>query len=69
MTHLPGTDPVSKWISAITQNIDLMPTILGYFGIDIPQTVRGRSLLPLIQGSETKIRDYALAGRGWGNSH
>lgn len=62
MIHLPGTAPDPKRISSITQNIDLMPTILDYFGIDIPQAVRGRSLLPLIKGTENKIREYALYG-------
>ncbi|CAN7745109.1 sulfatase [Paenibacillus sp. LjRoot56] len=62
MVHLPGVVPDQKRISAITQNIDLMPTLLDYFGIDIPSTVRGRSLLDLIKGTKNKIRDYALYG-------
>jgi hypothetical protein len=62
MIHLPGVVPDKKRISAITQNIDLMPTLLDYFGIVIPPTVRGCSLLGLINGTENKIRDYALYG-------
>ena len=39
-----------------------MPTLLDFFGLDVPKTVRGESLLPLINGSQDKIRDWALFG-------
>lgn len=62
MIHVPGVVLNGEKISAITQNIDLMPTILDYFGIGIPPTVKGKSLLGLVKGTEHKIRDYALYG-------
>jgi arylsulfatase A-like enzyme len=34
--------------AALTQTIDLMPTFLDLFGIDVPREVQGRSLLPLL---------------------
>jgi hypothetical protein len=41
--------------------MDLMPTILDLFGITVPEEVRGRSLLPLLN-SETPIRDIGIFG-------
>jgi arylsulfatase A-like enzyme len=46
---------------ALTQTIDLMPTILEIFGQKVPGEARGRSLLPLLAG-ETPVREAALYG-------
>jgi arylsulfatase A-like enzyme len=46
---------------ALTQTIDLMPTILEMFGKPVPPEVRGRSLLPVLRDNQ-KIRDTALYG-------
>ncbi|WP_159888612.1 sulfatase [Paenibacillus puerhi] len=62
MVHAPGFSGSPKRIKALTQNIDLMPTILDYFGLDIPASVKGRSLLGLLDGSRNKLRDVALYG-------
>ena len=35
---------------ALTQTIDLMPTFLDAYGIEVPREVQGRSLLPLLAG-------------------
>ncbi|MHB9132318.1 MAG: arylsulfatase [Armatimonadota bacterium] len=37
---------------------DLMPTILDMAGVDIPDTVEGRSLLPLLRGEQPAWREY-----------
>jgi arylsulfatase A-like enzyme len=37
---------------------DIMPTILEMAGIDIPDTVEGRSLLPLMKGKKQSWREY-----------
>ncbi len=47
--------------TALTQTIDLMPTILELFGQPVPAEVQGRSILPLL-GAEGTIRDAALYG-------
>ncbi|MFP3902988.1 MAG: arylsulfatase [Armatimonadota bacterium] len=36
---------------------DIMPTVLDMAGADIPDTVEGRSLLPMMQGEEPEWRD------------
>jgi len=46
---------------ALTQTIDLMPTLLDLHGVKIPETVAGHSLLPLLQ-SDQPIREAALYG-------
>ena len=62
MIHVPGAAGNGKRISDITQNIDLMPTILDYFHLPIPARVQGKSLLDLIDGSKNSVREYALYG-------
>jgi arylsulfatase len=37
---------------------DIMPTVLDIVGIDIPDTVEGESLLPLMKGQEISWREY-----------
>lgn len=37
---------------------DVMPTVLDMAGVPIPQTVEGRSLLPLLRGETPAWRDY-----------
>jgi arylsulfatase A-like enzyme len=46
---------------ALTQTIDLMPTVLSWYGIDVPPQVEGHDLTPLLQ-TEKKLRDVALFG-------
>lgn len=62
MIYHPGmADRGGERRSALTQTIDLMPTILDLYGEAIPSEVRGRSLLPVLEGNE-KVRDAALYG-------
>lgn len=49
-------------VGEITQNIDLMPTLLEYFGIPVPGRVQGVSLLPLLRGAAGHARKFALYG-------
>ncbi|MEM7445463.1 MAG: sulfatase [Pseudomonadota bacterium] len=48
--------------SALTQTIDLMPTFLDIFGIEVPTQVQGRSLLPVLGSSEPTLREIGLFG-------
>jgi arylsulfatase A-like enzyme len=51
-------------IDALTQPPDIMPTILELAGIDIPETVQGKSLLPLLEGKgwerEIAVSSWAI---------
>lgn len=64
LIHMPGQTGYGQ-IRALTQNIDLFPTLLAYFGVSVdtcPDKLHGKSLLPLLNGSQEKIRDTALYG-------
>lgn len=43
--------------SDLVQNIDFAPTVLDVAGIDIPEDMQGKSLVPLLYNTETKWRD------------
>jgi len=45
MIHFPGSEGASSRVSALTQNIDLMPTILCHHGCPVPGNVKGCNLL------------------------
>ena len=47
---------------ALVGHVDLMPTILDYTGIDIPETVQGKSLRPLLEGRRNSTgRNYIIS--------
>lgn len=45
-------------IDAVVELMDIMPTVLDAAGIEIPDTVDGKSLLPLMKGEEDSVREY-----------
>lgn len=66
LVHMPGDRGAGTRCGALTQNIDLMPTLLEYYGIgqlpaEIPP-VHGKSWIPLLNGETEKVRDYAIYG-------
>ncbi|AMV37949.1 Arylsulfatase [Planctomyces sp. SH-PL62] len=63
--RLPGGKHGGIRHQAIVQTVDILPTLLGFFGVRPPDDappIHGRDLLPLIRGEQTKIRDYACMG-------
>jgi arylsulfatase A-like enzyme len=75
MMHLPlivcwpglGPERRGTTIDALTTSVDLHATIADVFGVtgEIEHRTHGRSLVPLIAGTETRVREWALAGV-WG---
>ncbi|MGL4106964.1 sulfatase [Clostridium sp. LP20] len=61
LVHFPGGKMAGERVNPLTQNIDIMPTVLEYSGIEIPEEVQGVSWKPIPEGGEYK-RDYALYG-------
>ncbi len=47
--------------SSLVQNIDVAPTVLGYFGIEPTKDMRGHDLAETI-ATDKKVRDYAFFG-------
>ena len=63
MIALPGASP--RRCGALTQNIDLMPTVLDFHGIAVSECwhpLHGKSLLPLIRGEVEKVREAVIYG-------
>lgn len=50
----------ARKIGTLVQNLDIFPTILECLGIPLPKKIDGKSLLPLIFGKKTAIRNYAF---------
>ena len=48
----PGTE-----IEEMVVNIDFAPTLLSFAGVEIPDNIQGKSILPLLEGNKTGWRD------------
>ncbi len=64
MIHWPGVDG-GDTCDALTTNVDLFATVADIFDADVPQQTHGYSLMPLLDGTETSVRDWAMGGY-WG---
>jgi arylsulfatase A-like enzyme len=64
IVRMPGGKPGGIRHQALVQTVDLLPTIVGAFGIrpDDELRLHGHDLLTLIRGEQTKVRDYACMG-------
>ncbi len=60
--RLDGVLPAGRRVSQPVELIDLAPTVLDLLGLDIPDTMQGRSLLPYIEDPATAPRTVSLAG-------
>lgn len=52
-----------KRIPTIVQPPDLLPTILEFLDVPVPDTAQGHSLWPLVRGEVVRFHDYAFSGR------
>jgi arylsulfatase A-like enzyme len=65
--HIPlifwgsGRFSPGKRISALTSQVDIMPTILDYLGVPYEGSMQGTSLRPLIEGTAATTRDTVWA--------
>lgn len=57
----PRVNAVGERRSSLVQTIDLAPTVLEYFGLDIPKDMQGRSMKPVLENDE-QIREGGLFG-------
>ena len=59
----PGVDAGVR--GALTTNVDLCATLLDVFGASVEHRVHGNSLVPLLAGGASTVREWALSGV-WG---
>lgn len=50
---------------ALTESVDIAPTLLDYAGANPPETMQGLSLRPLVEGRATDLRDTSFAENLW----
>jgi arylsulfatase A-like enzyme len=60
----PGVEG-GRTVDALTSTVDIFATVADVFGVDVPQRTHGHSLVPLVDGTATSIREWALTGI-WG---
>lgn len=67
--HMPGNqDNAGSKVQAVTESIDLTPTILDWVGQEIPNSMDGTSLLPLLRGEEPEDwRQYSYSELDFGD--
>ena len=53
---------------ALVQPVDIHATILDLFGVPVPESCHGKSLLPLIRGETSKHREFAFSSGFLGES-
>lgn len=63
MVWWPGAEP--RTVDALTTSVDLAATIVDVFGASFRHRTHGRSLVPLITGEASSVREWALCGV-WG---
>jgi arylsulfatase A-like enzyme len=57
--YVPNVPPATY--SGLTSAVDLMPTVLDIMGQEIPSTVEGRSLLPMVKDQSLPGREYVVS--------
>jgi len=62
--HLPNVQ--AREINQLAGTIDIAPTLLDYFGLEIPENMEGRSLLQVLK-EEKVIHDYLIFGTHGGH--
>jgi arylsulfatase A-like enzyme len=62
IVHLPGDRYAGEKRHQLTQNIDIMPTIMDYFDIPFHNPVHGQSLRSILEDNAPSKRETALYG-------
>lgn len=58
----------SSTFDGLVENIDLLPTLLGYSGIRVPASVQGQSFWPLLAGKEFEAKPACYAFNSYESS-
>jgi N-acetylglucosamine-6-sulfatase len=65
LAHCPSMFPAGTTVEKMALNLDIAPTFLDVAGIAPPQSMQGRSLLPLLQGKTAGWRTDFLYEYEW----
>ncbi len=65
IAQAPGYIRPGTKLSRMIQNIDVAPTILDLAGVEIPETMDGRSFLPLLEQRDVPWREEVLYEYYW----
>jgi arylsulfatase A-like enzyme len=49
-------------IDALTTNVDIHATLADLFDVEVEHATHGKSLLPLLSGEATRVRDFSIGG-------
>ena len=66
MIKVPGKKPAV--VNSFTELIDLYPTLADLAGLDYPKTIQGKSLKPLLENPNKKVRNMAFSVSQGGKS-
>lgn len=61
MMKLPGFNLEGEIVESLVSHLDVFPTICEIMGASKPDWLEGRSMLPLLQGKNNRIRDEVFA--------
>lgn len=61
----PRRFATGRVVSELLSNVDLMPTLLGLAGIEVPASVSGTSFAPLLVGGRFEPREAIYAALSW----
>ena len=62
IVHLPGSWHAGEWRDQLTQNIDIMPTVLDYLNVPLQHAIHGKSWKEILEGNAPAKRRAALYG-------
>ena len=62
LVHLPGSKNAGKRRNGLTQNIDVFPTLLEHFGVEVPQAIHGKSFLDIADKNAPSRHDSVIFG-------
>lgn len=61
MIRTPGAKANGSKCAALVEFVDIYPTLCELADLPVPSQLEGRSLLPLLTGSATKVKDAAIS--------
>lgn len=61
----PGGFAGGRDLSALISNVDLLPTVCEVCGVDVPDEVQGRSLLPIVTGQADEVHEEVFCELTW----